>query len=117
MELNGTLIQMLEAQTGVGKNGPWKKQGFVLETKDKFPKKVCVFAWNEAADTVERLKPGMALKVFFDVESREYNGKWYTDVKAWKVEASGAGASTTTSGTPDDDFVIEKDTENEPLPF
>jgi|APTNR8051073442_1049403.scaffolds.fasta_scaffold11602_3 hypothetical protein len=118
MEINGTLVQVLEAQTGIGKNGPWKKQGFVIETKEKFPKKVHISAWNAAADSIEKLQPGVALKVSFDVESREFNGKWYTDVKAWKVE-SGTNANTQANNASsiDDDFVPVKDDENEPLPF
>ncbi len=115
MEINGTLVQVLEAQTGIGKNGPWKKQGFVIETKDKFPKKVFISAWNAAADSIERLQPGVALKVSFDVESREYNGKWYTDAKAWKIE-TGAGSSDNAPNL-DDDFIPTRDEENEPLPF
>ncbi len=116
MEINGTLVQVLEAQTGIAKNGPWKKQGFVIETKDKFPKKVHVSAWNAAADTIEKLQPGAALKVSFDVESREYNGKWYTDLKAWKIE-TGAGSSNNNEPSADDDFIPLRDDENESVPF
>jgi len=117
MEINGTLVQVLEAQTGIGKNGPWKKQGFVIETKEKFPKKVHISAWNAAADSIERVQPGAALKVSFDVESREFNGKWYTDLKAWKIE-TGAGSSATNNAPDiDDDFVPTRDEDNEPIPF
>ena len=116
MEISGTLIAILDTQTGVGKNGPWKKQGFVIETKDKFPKKVAIQAWNDAADSVEKLKPGTSVKVSFDVESREYNGKWYTDLKAWKIEA-GSGSTSTTPSDIDDDFIPVRDEDNEPLPF
>lgn len=87
MEINGKLILLLPAQSGTGKNGPWKKNDFVIETSDKFPKKVCISAWNELSDQVEKITIGTDLKVSFDVSSREYNGRWYTDVKAWKVAA------------------------------
>ncbi len=80
-------------QTGQGKNGPWKKQDIILETDGTYPKKVCVAIWGDKADE-KILKVGANLKVDFDVESREYNGKWYTDVKAWKVEAAGGSGSS-----------------------
>lgn len=65
-----------------------------METEGQYPKKVCVTIWGDKAD--ERvLKTGSALKIDFDLESREYNGRWYTDVKAWKVEAAGSGNDNT----------------------
>ena len=84
MDISGKIIQLLPAQNGQGKNGAWKKQEFVLETGDTYPKKVCIAVWGDKID-LNSFKLGDALDVSFDVESREYNGKWYTDVKAWKV--------------------------------
>lgn len=88
MQLTGKVILLMPQQTGQGKNGPWKKQDVILETDGQYPKKVCVSIWGDKADE-SVLKVGNTLKIDFDVESREYNGKWYTDVKAWKVEAAG----------------------------
>lgn len=85
MDISGKLIIVLPAQTGTGKNGVWKKCDFVIETSDKFPKKVCISAWNELSDQIENTAIGSDLQVSFDISSREYNGRWYTDVKAWKV--------------------------------
>ena len=90
MQLTAKLIQLLPLQTGSGKNGEWKKQEIIVETGDKFPKKVCVSVWGDKIDS-NKLKPGNMLKIDFDVESREYNSRWYTDVKAWKIEVEGAG--------------------------
>ena len=87
MDISGKIIQLLPAQTGNGKNGQWKKQEFILETGDTYPKKVCIAVWGDKIDLAS-FKIGDALDVSFDVESREYNGKWYTDVKAWKVNAA-----------------------------
>ncbi len=95
MDISGKIIQVLQAQTGQGKNGPWKKQDFVIETGDTYPKKVCIAVWGEKID-VGSFKPGDMVDVSFDVESREYNGKWYTDLKAWKVAAKGADAPRNT---------------------
>jgi hypothetical protein len=90
MELTGKLVSVLPEQTGNGKNGVWRKQDVVIETEGKFPKKICVSIWGDKADR-SILQPGNQLKVSFDLESREFNGRWYTDVKAWKVEAAGGG--------------------------
>ncbi len=89
MQISGKLLQLLPLQTGQGKNGQWKKQDVIIETEGQYPKKVCISIWGDKADE-KTLQPGNTLKIDFDVESREYNGKWYTDVKAWKVEAAGS---------------------------
>lgn len=98
MEISGRLVQTLPTQSGMGKNGEWKKCSFVIETADKFPKKICIIAWKDLVDQVQQISIGTELKVSFDVESREYNGKWYTDVKAWKVVANGGGQSSMGGG-------------------
>jgi hypothetical protein len=87
MEIKGKIIQILPTQTGEGKNGPWKKQEFVLETEGQYPKKVCIAAWGDKIND-GLLQVGNEVNVSFDIESREYNGKWYTDVKAWRVDAA-----------------------------
>lgn len=88
MQLSAKLIQLLPLQTGTGKNGQWKKQDIIVETEGSaYPKKVCISIWGDKIDAGQ-LQPGNQLKIDFDVESREYNGRWYTDVKAWKIEAT-----------------------------
>lgn len=90
MDISGKVVKKLQAQEGNGKNGAWKKQDFVIETEDKFPKMVCFSAWNERADDVAKLSIGTHVKVQFDVSSREFNEKWYTDLRAWKIEFAGS---------------------------
>lgn len=110
MQLSAKLIQLLPLQTGTGKNGQWKKQDIIVETESQYPKKICVSVWGDKIDA-SQLQPGTLLKIDFDVESREYNGKWYTDVKAWKIERSTGSADATdappkissTVGTKEDD--------------
>ena len=113
MQLTAKLIQLLPLQTGTGKNGQWKKQDIIVETEATYPKKVCVSIWGDKIDA-SQLQPGNQLKIDFDVESREYNGRWYTDIKAWKVEVSGSSSAGVTdipakpepsfSGKDDDDL-------------
>jgi len=95
MEITGKIVKALPLQTGQGKNGVWKKQEYILETpSDKFPKKVCVAVWG---DNIERfgITEGNTITGEIDIESREYNGRWYTDVRIWKlsVNDSASGAS------------------------
>lgn len=91
LELTGKLIEILPEQSGEGRNGPWNKISFVVETQDQYPKKVCFDAWKERVDTVKGLKVGDIIRVGFDIESREFNGKWYTNAKSWKIETVTAG--------------------------
>ena len=88
MQLTAKLFQILPIQTGTGKNGEWRKQDIIVETDGQFAKKICISIWGDKINE-GILNVGNNLKIDFDIESREYNGKWYTDVKAWKVEMAG----------------------------
>ncbi len=88
MELEGKIIQINPLQSGQGKNGPWKKQEFIVETKSQYPKKVCITAWGDKIDQFN-LQLQEDVKVHIELESREYNSRWYTDVRAWKVDKLG----------------------------
>ena len=92
MQLTAKLIQILPLQTGTGKNGTWKKQDIIVETSAQYPKKACVSIWGDKINS-SVLQVGNVLNISFDVESREYNGRWYTDLKAWKIDIAGSGAS------------------------
>ena len=114
MDISGKIIQLLPAQQGQGKNGTWKKQEFILETGDTYPKKVCIAVWGDKID-LNSFKIGDAVDVAFDVESREFNGRWYTDIKAWKLTAAKqkeGGRSTQAPVAPDGDLPS-----NDDLPF
>ena len=90
LEITGKLITILPQQSGQGKNGTWIKQDFILETQEQFPKKVCISVWGDKAKDLEGFAIGETMKAGINVESREFNGKWYTDVKAWKLDKLGA---------------------------
>lgn len=94
MEISGKLFQILAPLTGQGKNGPWKKCDFVIDIPgERFPKKICFTAWGELVDQIQGMQMGSDIKVSFDLSAREYNGKWYSDVKAWRVSAQAASTS------------------------
>jgi len=85
METTATLKKIFPIVTGQGKNGTWKKQELLFEIAGQYPKSLFGAIWGDKIDAT-LLKEGNALRLFFDVESREFNGRWYTDVKIWKLE-------------------------------
>lgn len=87
MQLTAKLIQLLPIQTGTGKNGEWKKQDIIVETGDQYPKKVCINIWGDKINE-QQLIIGNSLTIDFEIESREFSGRWYTDLKAWKIEVA-----------------------------
>jgi len=89
LEITGKLIAIQPQQSGQGKNGTWIKQDFVIETQEQFPKKVCISIWGEKAKDLEGFAIGETMKAGINIESREFNGKWYTDVKAWRIDKTG----------------------------
>jgi len=84
MELTGKIIEILSEKSGESVRGVWRKQEYVLETIGEYPKKVCFAVWGEKIDLFA-IQESETIKVGIDLESREYNGRWYTDVKAWKI--------------------------------
>ncbi len=85
MDISGKIIAILPLQTGEGRNGTWRSQDYVLETQEQYPKKVC---FNLFGSKIEQFPIALQdeVKVSFDIESREWNGRWFTTVRAWKVE-------------------------------
>ena len=86
MEIIGKIVQILPLQQGTSKAGnPWKKQEYILETLgSQYPRKVCFHLFGDNVDKFP-LQVGQEVTVQVDVESREFNGRWYTDVRAWNV--------------------------------
>ena len=81
----GTVIRILPIQEGVSKSGnAWRKGAFVIETESQYPRTICFNIWNNRIDEFP-LTEGDLVEVRFDVESREYMERWYTDVTAYSV--------------------------------
>lgn len=125
MELKGKIVQLLPIQSGQSAKGTWRKQEYVIEIPGQYPKKVCFYAWGDMVDTFA-LKEGEEVTASIDIESREYNGKWYTNIKAWKVvrdqpaapvhAAPAAPADPSSWPTPTDEVKSESDNFDD-LPF
>jgi len=99
LEVTGRLIHILPEQTGTGKNGLWKKQDIIIETNEQFPKKISLSLWGDKVDQAKDYQIGQVLKVVAAVESREYNGKWYTDVKPFRIDLDGVTSSNSNIGS------------------
>jgi hypothetical protein len=114
MQITAKLIQLLPLQTGMSKNGQWRKQDVIVETDSQYPKKICVSIWGDKINE-NQLQIGNSLAISYELESREYNNKWYTDVKAFRIELLNNPQpnppNTTFEGTVD----LEEDDED--LPF
>ena len=85
MELTGKITHVLPEVSGNSARGPWRKQEYVIEIPGDYPKQVCFMVWGDKIDQFQ-IQEGQELTVHFDLESREYNGRWYTDVKAWRIQ-------------------------------
>lgn len=126
LEINGKLIQKLELQSGMSKSGSnWQKQEFIIETDEQYPKKICANLWGDKIDMLSSINIGDDVVLSFNLESREYNGKWYTDVKAWKLEKQSVNQATNQSSpvtipmpSDSDDFLsISAEEDVNDLPF
>jgi hypothetical protein len=116
MQLIAKLIQILPLQTGTGKNGEWKKQDIIVETEGQYPKKICISVWGDKINA-SQLVVGNKLKIDFDVESREYNSRWYTDVKAWRIEVTGATGNSSSDEIPPPDYEPIQSSKDDDIPF
>ena len=92
LEIEGTITRKLDVQSGVSQRGAWSKQEFIVEYQEgNFPTQICFNVWGEdKVKDLERFQIGDSVKVSFNVSSREYNGRWYTDLRAWRIDAAGS---------------------------
>jgi hypothetical protein len=94
LELTGRIAQTLDLQSGTSAKGDWKRQEFILETEEQYPRKICIALWGDRVNDIADIQVGKDLiTVSITLESREYNGRWYTDVRAWRIQR-GPGVST-----------------------
>jgi hypothetical protein len=113
MKIIAKLTQILPLQTGFGKNGQWRKQDIIVETDGQYPKNICISIWGDNINE-NQLIIGTQLSIDFDIESREFNGKWYTDVKAWKIDLVD---NIIVNESIKSDFAPVEDIEDNGLPF
>lgn len=90
MSIRGKVIAVGQLKSGNRKSDgqPWKKQEYVIETEGQYPKKVAFSIMNDRIDQAN-IQPGNVVEIEIDAQSREYNGRWYTELTAWKVNNLG----------------------------
>lgn len=102
MNVKGKVVSILEVVTGEGKNGLWTKGGYVIETlDDKYPKKIAIDLFNDNLDNIPSV--GEVVTSHLNIESREFNSKWYTNVGAWKIDKEGVQDVAPSNQSPDED--------------
>ena len=85
--VEGRIIQKLDVESGQSARGPWQKQNFIIETVDsQFPRKICIGLWTNQIPILQSFQIGDMIRAYINIESREFNGRWYTDIRAWKLE-------------------------------
>ena len=85
MELQGKVIAVLPARSGVSARGEWKSQSFVIETHDSFPRKMVFDVFGEERLTRFNIQLGQEVNVSFDIDAHEYNGRWFNNIRAFDV--------------------------------
>ena len=88
LELEGRIVRKLNVQSGTSARGAWSKQEFIFEYQEgNFPSQVCFNVWGEdKVRELEKFQVGDKVKVSFNLSAREYNGRWYNDIRAWRIE-------------------------------
>lgn len=86
--VTGTVKEVLQTKQGVSASGKeWATQEFILTTDDSnYPCDICFRIFGNDKITECAVKEGESLQVFFDIRSRDYNGRWFTDINVWKID-------------------------------
>lgn len=94
-EIGGKIIAVLDKRNGISTstNTPWSVQQYVIETHEQYPKKLCFDVFGEDKINQFNIQIGEELTVYFDINAREYQGRWYNSFRAWKVERTTLQAS------------------------
>ncbi|MBR3528037.1 MAG: DUF3127 domain-containing protein [Bacteroidales bacterium] len=128
MDITGRLIKILPEQRGESARGPWVRGGFVIETEDTYPRQVAFTMFGEdRVATLASLAMNATVVVTFSPESREYNERWYTDLRCIRVvpvsgaqPAAPAGAAPAAPAAPAPDatpFASQPSGSDDDLPF
>jgi len=100
LEIECRIVSKLAVQNGTSARGPWAKQEFVVEYQDgNYPNKVCMSVWGQdKVNDLDRYNVGDQIKASLTLSSREFNGRWYTDIRAWRIEPASAAAPAAPAG-------------------
>ena len=93
MEIIGKVVRLGTLTEGTSARGPWRKQELIIETEEQYPRTVCLICWTNQIEEIQQFAPGQTIKAQIDISSREFNGKWYTDVRVWRFDPVGTTAA------------------------
>ena len=132
MEITGKVVRLGGLTEGTSAKGPWRKQDLIIETDEQYPKTVCLTCWTNQINEIQSMTPGQLIKAQIDISSREFNGKWYTDVRVWRFDPVTATAPAqqpvaqavhqtpppaAPTGGPEDYFGSDNSNNGDDLPF
>ena len=119
LELEGKIARKMNVQSGTTARGAWSKQEFVFEYQEgNFPSQVCMHVWgDDKVRELDKYQVGDKVKVSFNLGSREFNGRWYTDVRVWRMEPVNAQPVQAAPPMPEPPMPIDDDLPIADLPF
>lgn len=98
--VKGKLEKILDEVTGTSTRGEWKKREFVITTQDEqYARTICFTLFNDKVSLIEGFQPGTELEIAFNLESREYQGRYFHNVNAWRIQPAMAAAPGAPQGT------------------
>ena len=100
MEITGKVVRLGNLTEGTSARGPWRKQELIIETEEQYPRTVCLICWTNQIEEIQKFAPGQTIKAQIDLSSREFNGKWYTDVRVWRFDPVGVAAAPAAAQAP-----------------
>jgi len=124
MEIEGTVYQVLPVVKGQSARGEWQKQEIVIEQVGEYSRKACISFWGDRVLDVAKLREGDKVTVSVNIESREYNGRWFTEIRAWRIQQAQPEVPAAAGIPPMDlppvgmnDFESSSSSEIDDLPF
>ena len=93
MEIQGKVVRLGGLTEGTSARGAWRKQELIIETLEQYPKQVCLVCWGDRVAEAQNFVVGQTIKAQISIESREFNGKWYTDVRPFRFDIETAQQS------------------------
>jgi hypothetical protein len=117
LAVTGKLVKTLDVESGTSKAGKeWKKQSFVIDTGSQYNPEICFQLFgDEKIAMIDGIQPGTEIEVSFNISSREYNGKYYHNIDAWRINRS--AAAVVDAPMPTESFSNDQTSEEDDLPF
>lgn len=98
--IEGQITTILPENRGMGQKGEWVSQDFVLKTEDNYPKNICFTIFGADKIKEANIRIGDVVSIGVNLESREFNGRWYTSIKAWSVKKKSEARQQQSEPTP-----------------